>query len=196
MKIEQLHNHDQIWIAEVAALLVENFPHSWPNESLATREVMGCLEPGKIALVAVEEKQLSAEKGTVVGIVGAMPQYGATAWELHPLSVAKACQHQGIGTQLVKAIEKEVADHGCITLYAGTDDEFGRTSLANCDLYDGLWERISHIQNLKRHPYEFYLKLGYQIVGVIPDANGLGKPDIWVARRIGPVIRYSGNPSL
>jgi hypothetical protein len=33
---------------------------------------------------------------------------------------------------------------------------------------------------------EFYQKLGYVIVGVIPDANGFGKPDIFMAKRLEP----------
>lgn len=41
------------------------------------------------------------------------------------------------------------------------------------------------MSSLRRHPYEFYLKLGYTVVGVIPDANGPGKPDILMATRLG-----------
>jgi aminoglycoside 6'-N-acetyltransferase I len=39
---------------------------------------------------------------------------------------------------------------------------------------------------LNRHPYEFYQKMGYTITGVMPDANGIGKPDIFMSRRIQP----------
>lgn len=52
------------------------------------------------------------------------------------------------------------------------------------DLYQNLWEQIANIRNFKRHPYEFYQKLGYVIVGVMPDANGTGKPDIIMAKRV------------
>ena len=32
--------------------------------------------------------------------------------------------------------------------------------------------------------YEFYQKIGFSFVGVIPDANGFGKPDIIMAKRV------------
>jgi aminoglycoside 6'-N-acetyltransferase I len=40
------------------------------------------------------------------------------------------------------------------------------------------------IRNLRRHPYGFYQKLGYVVVGVLPDANGRGRPDIFMAKRV------------
>ena len=56
------------------------------------------------------------------------------------------------------------------------------TSLSNTDLYENLWEKIRDIRNLKRHPLEFYQKMGYVISGIVPDANGPGKPDILMAK--------------
>jgi aminoglycoside 6'-N-acetyltransferase I len=46
-------------------------------------------------------------------------------------------------------------------------------------------QHAKNIANLRDHSYEFYQKLGFVIVGVIPDANGFGKPDILMAKRVG-----------
>ena len=56
----------------------------------------------------------------------------------------------------------------------------------NTLIYDNLPERISRIENPGGHPYEFYQRLGFTIVGVMPDANGPGRPDIFLAKRIRP----------
>ena len=68
----------------------------------------------------------------------------------------------------------------------GTDDEDDMTTLSGVDLYPNVWEHVANIKNLKRHPYEFYRKMGYAITGVVPDANGPGKPDILMSKRVGP----------
>lgn len=162
-------------IREAADILADNFPHAYGD--CALEEVEECLEDEKIAMMAVEDGHLS-------GFIGAIPRYDY-AWELHPLVVRKDCQLRGVGTSLVHALEKECSSRGALTVYLGTDDEFGETSLGNTDLYNDTYVKMRDIKNLKRHPFEFYQKLGYRIVGVIPDANGLGKPDIFMAKRMG-----------
>lgn len=93
-------------------------------------------------------------------------------------------QGQGIGRALVANFEEQVRERGGLTITLGSDDEDGMTSLANVDLYENLWEQIRNIRNLKGHPFEFYQKLGYIITGVMPDANGRGKPDIYMSKRV------------
>ncbi len=58
------------------------------------------------------------------------------------------------------------------------------TSLGGVDLYPGVLDRLREIRNLRGHPFGFYQRLGFEITGVMPDANGPGKPDIFLARRL------------
>jgi aminoglycoside 6'-N-acetyltransferase I len=104
----------------------------------------------------------------VLGWIGARPAYGVTGWELHPLVVDPTRQGQGLGRALVMALEAQVRERGGVTIFLGSDDEDGMTSLAGVDLFPDVTEHIRRIRNLKRHPYEFYQKMGYAIVGVFP----------------------------
>ena len=143
----------------------------------AEAEVRRMLSKKRVAFAAITENR-------VAGIIGAIPQYGMTGWELHPLAVLKAYQRRGIGTALIEALENDVAARGGIMLYLGSDDESGTTSLYGADLYDDTFGKLANIKNIGGHPFPFYEKCGYKIVGVFPDANGIGKPDIWMAKRI------------
>ena len=69
-------------------------------------------------------------------------------------------------------------------MWLGSDDEDALTSLGGVDLYPNPLDHLAQIKNLHGHPYEFYQKLGFVIVGVMPDANGFGKPDIYMAKRV------------
>ncbi|MGV8146763.1 MAG: GNAT family N-acetyltransferase [Alkaliphilus sp.] len=175
MEICSFTKDNEQFISEAAQLLIESFPHSYTG--CAFEEIENCLNNDRIALMAMEDGQL-------VGFIGAIPQYGVTGWELHPLAVREAYQLKGVGTVLVHALECEVATRGGITIYLGTDDEFNKSSLSDTNLYKDTCKKIENIKNLDKHPYEFYEKLGYKIVGVIPDANGIGKPDIFMSKRI------------
>jgi aminoglycoside 6'-N-acetyltransferase I len=182
MRITDFPTYDKKMIERSATLLVEGFkehwPGAWPDLDAALEEVRSCLGPGRINRIAVEGSSL-------LGWIGATREYDGNAWELHPLVVDPGHQGRGIGRALVADLETRVREGGGITIYLGTDDEDNMTSLSGVNLYPNVVEHIAHIWNLRRHPYEFYQRLGYVIVGVIPDANGLGKPDIIMAKRVG-----------
>ena len=59
------------------------------------------------------------------------------------------------------------------------------TSLSSVNLYEDLPRHLAELRDLGRdHPFIFYLKLGYVVTGVMPDANGRGRPDIYMSKRI------------
>ncbi len=180
--IADLERKDTASIRMVAELLAEGFQgtggESWLNLDSALEEVRASLAPERISRIAV------LEDGTIAGWIAGIQAYDGHAWELHPLVVAPAFRGRGIGRALVKDFERLVKEHGATTVFLGADDEDQRTSLGGVDLYPNVLKCLSQIQNLQRHPYEFYQKLGYSLVGVIPDANGPGKPDIWMAKRV------------
>jgi aminoglycoside 6'-N-acetyltransferase I len=181
--IVDLTLNDQSRIREAAALLVEGFrehwPEAWPKNEDALEEVHGMLAPEKICRAALDEQ------GQVLGWIGGQPEYDGNVWELHPMVVRADQRGRGIGRALVADLEEQVRQRGGLTIRLGTDDEDNMTSLSGVDLYENLPEKIATIRNLRGHPYEFYQKCGYTIIGVMPDANGRGKPDIYMGKRVG-----------
>jgi len=161
-------------MSEAANILSDSLNY---EKDVAYKEILNMLDSNRTSLAAVDNR-------LAVGIIGAIPQYGITGWELHPLAVLPAYQNIGIGSMLVKALELEVAEKGGVMLYLGSDDDTGTTSLYGADLYDDTFNKLKNIKNTNRHPFTFYEKQGYKIVGCFPDANGIGKPDIWMTKRI------------
>lgn len=178
MRIVDLDPHNPEWIKQTAHLLVIGFEDSWPDLTSALAEVYDCLRSNEINRIAIHSSQL------VVGWIGGHSAYDGYAWELHPLVVHPDFQGRGIGRELVSDFEERVKAKGGSTLYLGTDDESNQTSLAGRDVYPDVLGHLSQIKNLNRHPYAFYQKVGFVIVGMIPDANGFGKPDIIMAKRV------------
>ncbi|MEM7016779.1 MAG: GNAT family N-acetyltransferase [Pseudomonadota bacterium] len=150
---------------------------SWATLQDAEEEVAEMLAPERFILIALQDNE-------VIAWVGGIPEYDGNVWELHPILVKPTLQRSGVGTQLIRAFEAEVKSRGGLTIQLGADDEHYQTSLGGADLYTDLWEKIRDIQNLDNHPFEFYQKMGYTIIGVIPDANGYGKPDIILGKRV------------
>jgi|SRR5215203_3795011 aminoglycoside 6'-N-acetyltransferase I len=181
MRIVDLEPGDEETVRQAAILLVEgfkeNWPDAWPDVDAALEEVRESFGEGRIRRVAV------GENGAVLGWIGGIPSYGGKVWELHPLVVRPDLQRRGIGRALVADLEERVRERGGLTIWLGTDDETGMTTLSGVDLYPNVLGHLANIRNLRGHPYEYYSKLGYSIVGAMPDANGPGKPDIYMAKR-------------
>ena len=183
MTIRVLTPADEGLIRQAARILMlgfaGNWPDAWPTFESALEEVGEALAEDRICRVALDGS------GEMLGWAAAIRQYEGHAWELHPLVVDPRRQRRGIGALLLREIERLVAAEGATTLWLGSDDETRMTSLAGVDLYPDPLAHLARLEDVKGHPFRFYLKQGYSVVGVIPDANGPGKPDILLAKRLG-----------
>lgn len=172
---------------EAAQLLVDGFrefaPEAWPTLAEGLEEVGEMVAEDRIARAALDDD------GHVLGWIGGILQYDGNVCELHPLVVRADIQRRGIGRALVQDLEQQAAARGCIVITLGTDDESGLTSLAGADLFPDPLAHLARIQDRGGHPFGFYQKMGYVLTGVVPDANGFGKPDIWMSKRIKPLSK-------
>ncbi len=177
MKIVDLDPKNESSVRQLAELLVDVLDIGWPTIEKALEEVRESFPDERISRIAVEDD-------LVLGWVGGIKEYDGHTWELHPLAVRRDRHRQGVGRALVADLEQQVRERGGHTVMLGTDDERGETSLAGIELFPNPLEHLRKIENPGGHPYEFYQKVGYTITGVVPDANGFGKPDIYMAKRI------------
>ncbi len=165
---------------QAAKILVRAFAHepsAWKTMEEARAEVASFNE-------GPERRAWAAREGdAVAGWIGAVDQ-SSHAWELHPLAVSPAFQRRGIGRKLVATLEAEAKGAGMNTIWLGSDDGFGGTSIFAEDLYPDVLGKLKALAEVKGHPFTFYIQLGYAVVGVLPDANGPGQHDILMAKRI------------
>jgi len=185
MEIINMRTLDEDWRIQAAQMLTDELPLGWATLASALEEVSDRLDSVErdgsgesLFLAAVDGEE-------VLGWIGMLPSYGGKVYELHPLVVRHDRQRRGIGTMLVRALEKEAKNRGGLTMWLGADDEGpgGETSFANVDLYDNLPQRIMAFDP-GTHQAAFYMKQGFKIIGVMPDANGRGKPDIFMAKSL------------
>lgn len=188
MRIVELATVGKRNLERAAKLLVEEFriiaPNAWPDRERARREVQDALEDSKVALAALDPN------GRLEGWIGAKPHYEGGVWEIHPLVVSSEAQGDGVGSSLLREVEYRAFRQKVRTLWVGADDEGGLTTLSNVDLYHNLPEHLEKLEHQRPHPAGFYAELGFHVVGVLPDANGPGRPDIFLAKR----VQFSDGP--
>ena len=180
LTIGQMSADDGDAVRQSAELIHAAWPDWKETREDALAEVREGLEPGRILLAARDGE-------VVLGWVGAIPTYDF-AWELHPLVVREGTRGRGVGRALVGALEEELRSRGALTVYLGTDDDgpTAGTSAWGVDLFP---DPLAHAVRLEsfHHPVGFYRKLGYVVIGLVPDANGPGRPDILMGKRLSGV---------
>ena len=181
LRIEDLTAEDDACLEQAAALLHAAFSpfDAWTTMSEARQEVVDSLAEHRVSRVALDGHR------TVLGWIGAIREYDGLVWELHPLVVREASRRRGIGRALVQDLEAILTARGALTLWAGSDDLVGETSLGDVDLYAALPDALHAVHSWGHHPLPFYRRLGFHVIGVMPDANGPGRPDIFLGKRLG-----------
>jgi aminoglycoside 6'-N-acetyltransferase I len=179
--IEELIAGDPARVEGAARLLNAAFAPLgvWTTIAEARQEVLDSIAPDRVSRVAV------SSDGSVLGWIGAIREYDGLVWQLHPIVVDEAQRRRGVGRALVLDLESLLSSRGALTLWAGSDDLAGETSLGEIDLYAALPQAFSEVRSWGCHPLPFYRRLGFQVIGVMPDANGPGRPDILLGKRLG-----------
>jgi len=180
VRIARFNGLSKQQIRRAAELLVEAFRHmpsAWRTIADAEAEVATFIgNPERLGLAVVDDQR-------ILGWIGGL-RYTAHAWELHPLVVDPGHQRRGLGRSLVAALENEARSEGVSLIWLGTDDDFGGTNLYETDVFPKVLEHLAKLAATTGHPFMFYQRLGYEVVGMLPDVNGFGRPDILMAKRI------------
>lgn len=184
MRIIDLDRANIDHLEQVAEILQGSFRGLCPDYEqieLARVRVLESFEDHQLSRVAIEDD------GFILGWIAGISMYRGNVWEIDPLAVRVGYQRKGVGRRLVEDFESTVASLGGITIWLGTDDESGRTSLSGRNLYPDVLGKARAIEDAGGHPFKFYQHLGFEVVGLLPDANGPGKPDIYMAKRVAGV---------
>ncbi|HEY5105136.1 MAG TPA: GNAT family N-acetyltransferase [Caulobacteraceae bacterium] len=181
MVASEIANVGSADVDHVARMMFVSFrelsPDWLPTLSVAREKVADLLRTECFSRV------MRDETGEIVGAISGVHAYGRL-WELHPLVVAPHCRRRGYGRSLVEDLERHVSANGGLTLQLGTSDESDRTSLFGRDLYPDIPCFISRLRATPEHPLDFYRRLGFAVVGLIPDAEGPGRPSILMAKAV------------
>jgi aminoglycoside 6'-N-acetyltransferase I len=168
-------------VDRVADILFEGFrelsPDWLPTRPVARAKVLDFLELDGFSRVVRDET------GEIVGWCAGAHAYGCL-WELHPLVVARRSRRQGYGRILIEDLERYVRDRGGLTIQLGTSDESNRTSIFGRDVYADIPGAIGNLHATPVHPLDFYRRIGFVVVGIVPDAEGSGKPSILMAKKV------------
>lgn len=158
---------------DISIMMTEAF-----NSFYSTDDIIELVNKSFISLGYIENKIL-------IGYAGLLEMYSNITCELHPLIIKSGYRNMRVGSKLLKELEREAKLKNVLNIMLGSDDEDYKTNLHQFDFNNtDISYILNNIKNINNHPYEFYQKNGYKIVGIFPNANGIGKPDIWLWKQL------------
>jgi len=178
-QIVELKHSDELWIDDISGFLYTCFrkysPEWLPNLEASREEVKESFQQNRRSRVLLKG-------GKVIGWISAFTD--KHCWEIHPIAVLPEEHRKGYGKLLVEDISTLAKESGAVSIWAGTGDETNSTSLSNLDLYQCMTKAIENFNAPTDHAANFWLDIGFTLVGVLPDEEGLGKPGLHFARRL------------
>jgi aminoglycoside 6'-N-acetyltransferase I len=175
--VDLLGQEDAALLRGVADLLVVAVPTIYGDVTEALADVVQ-FAPEDLSMIARDPE------GTPIGWLHAEHFRGQASAEIKLVAVHPSRRRQGVGRTLVMAAEERMRGCGCVTMLATAGDTRGRTSLYGIDVTEDAPRLLAEFRCHADHPAGFFLRIGYRLVGLLPDAYGPGKHDLTLARRI------------
>lgn len=179
-RITDLTAGDTGLVDEIAEFLVECF-RAYASEWIPDKAT-GLMKIKESFSVGRRSRVLTNDEGIALGWAGAI--VGKNMWEIHPIAVSPAYQRKGYGSLLIDDIVGLARTNGAAGVWAGTGDTTGSTSFSTVDLYRDAASAMMDVKAPEDHPVHFWSRMGFSLVGVLPDEEGLGRPGIHFAKRI------------
>ena len=176
--VDLLGQEDAALLRGVADLLVVGCPSLYDGDLTQALADVVQFAPEDLSLVARDSE------GTPIGWLHAEHFRGQASGEIKLVAVHPARRRQEVARTLVMAAEERMCATGCVTMLATVGDTRGRTSLYGIDVTEDAPGLLAAFHCHADHPAGFFLRIGYRLVGLLPDAYGPGKHDLTLARRI------------
>ena len=180
MKIRDLSDIDTDLIEQIADFLFQCFrkysPEWFPDLTASKEEIEESFLTGRRSRVLLDDG------GRALGWIGAITD--ENLWEIHPIAVAPIAQRKGYGRILVDDVCELARSEGAVAIWASANDETNATSFSQMDLYKEASSALTSFAAEADHPVQFWVKMGFSLVGVLPDEEGLGKPGIHFSKRL------------
>lgn len=176
--VDILSQEDAALLRGVADLLVVAFAPIYEGD--VTRALADVVQfaPEDLSLIARDGD------GQPIGWLRAEHFKRQASAEIKLVAVHPSRRRQRVGQTLVRAAEERMRAVGCVTMLATVGDTRGRTNLYGVDVTADAPRLLAAFHCHADHPAGFFLRVGYRLVGVLPDAYGPGKHDLTLARRI------------